>query len=240
MTHLHIPDGVLPPWLWLSGAAVAAMLVLLAARRMSKPRFARKLPLLSMTAAFVIVAMSIPIIPGYDIQLATVAGIILGPAGAVIAAFVVNLLLALVGHGGITVVGLNTIIFSAEMIGGWAVFRLLSRALSPALAGGIAAFLAMTASAGIMIGVVALGASVVGQVPLENLVVVGPHHHVGGAPLPAGGEIRSLSLARFATMVLALGALGWPLESMITAIVVRFAAKVKPDLVGLAPTHESV
>jgi cobalt/nickel transport system permease protein len=208
---------------------------------MSKPPFARKLPLLSMTAAFVIVAMSIPIIPGYDIQLAAVAGIILGPAATLIAAFVVNLLLALIGHGGITVVGLNTLILSIEMIAGWALFRLLSRMLSPALAGGISAFLAMTVSAGIMIGVVALGASTAGRVPLENVVVVGAPHHEGGGPSPhAGGEIRNLSLGRFAAMVLALGAVGWPLESFIAAVVIRFAARVKPDLVGLAPTYEPV
>ena len=240
MTHLHIPDGVLPPWLWLSGAAVAAILILVAARTLSKPPFARKLPLLSMTAAFVIVAMSIPVIPGYDIQLAAVAGIILGPAAAMIAAFVINLLLALIGHGGITVVGLNALILSAEMIAGWALFRVLSRALSPALAGGISAFLAMTVSTGLMIGVVALGASAVGQVPLENVVVIGAPHHEGGMQAAHGGELRNLSLRRFAAMVLALGAVGWPIESFISAVVIRFAARVKPDLVGLAPTYEPV
>jgi len=207
---------------------------------MSRPPFARKLPLLSMTAAFVIVAMSIPVIPGYDIQLAAVAGIILGPAAAMIAAFVINLLLALIGHGGITVVGLNALILSAEMIAGWALFRVLSRALSPALAGGISAFLAMTVSTGLMIGVVALGASAVGQVPLENVVVIGAPHHEGGIQVPHSGEIRNLSLRRFAAMVLVLGAVGWPIESFISAVVIRFAARVKPDLMGLAPTYEPV
>jgi cobalt/nickel transport system permease protein len=240
MAHLHIPDGVLPPWLWLSGAIVATILILLAARRMSKPPYGRKLPLLSMTAAFVIVAMSIPIIPGYDIQLAAVAGIILGPAAAIIAAFVINLLLALIGHGGITVVGLNTLILSAEMVAGWGFFRLVSRVLSPALAGGISAFVAMVMSAALMIGVVALGASAVGEVPIENVVVIGaPHHHQANQAAHAG-DIRNLSLRRFAAMVLVLGAVGWPIESFVSGVVIRFAARVKPDLVGLAPTYEPV
>jgi len=243
MTHLHIPDGVLPVWLWLSGAAVAAVFITAAARRMSRPPFARRLPLLSMTAAFMIVVMSLPIVPGgYDIQLAAVAGIILGPAAAVIAAFVVNLLLALIGHGGITVVGLNTIIMGSEMAAGWVLFRAFRSFLRPALAGGAAAFLAMVIGTGLMIGIVTLGLAAVGELPLEHIVVVGrAAHHPSHLAARAGeASLRNLSIARFAVLVLIVGSFGWTLESVISAIIVRFIARVKPDLVGLAPVHEPV
>jgi cobalt/nickel transport system permease protein len=243
MTHLHIPDGVLPVWLWLSGAGIAAILIIIAARRMSRPPFARKLPLLSMTAAFMIVVMSLPIVPGgYDMQLAAVGGIILGPAAAVIAAFIINLLLALIGHGGITVGGLNTIIMSSEMAAGWALFRIFRRVLSPGLAGGAATFLAMAIGAGVMIGIVSAGLAGVGEVPLEHIMVVGPaHDHAAHVARTAeSASLRNLSISRFAVLVVVVGSFGWLLESIMSAIIVRFAARVKPDLVGLAPTHESV
>lgn len=243
MTHLHIPDGVLPVWLWLSGAAIAAILIGIAARQMSRPPFARRLPLLSVTAAFMIVAMSLPIVPGgYDIQLAALGGIILGPVAAVIAAFVVNLLLALVGHGGITVVGLNTLIMASEMAAGWALFRVIRSVVSPAPAAGVATFLAMAVGTGAMIGTVMLGLAGTGEVPLEHITVVGEaHHHTGHVARTAqAAGLRSLSITRFAVMVLVVGSFGWVLEAVMTAIVVRFAARVKPDLVGLEPTHEPV
>jgi len=139
MTHLHIPDGVLPAWLWLGGAGVAAALIALAARIASGRDFRRRLPLLSIAAAFMVVSMSVPVIPAvYNVQLAAVVGIILGPALGVIAAFIVNLLLALVGHGGITIVGLNTLILGGEMLAAWVLFHLLRVALAPGVAGGVA------------------------------------------------------------------------------------------------------
>lgn len=242
MTHLHIPDGVLPAWLWLSGALVAVVLIIAAARRMSRPPFARRLPLLSMTAAFIIVVMNLPIVPGYDIQLAAVAGIILGPAEAVIAAFVVNLLLALMGHGGITVVGLNTIMMGSIMTAGWGLFRAFRSFLSPALAGGAAAFVAMVIGSGMMIGVASLGLAAVGELPMEEILVVGRAAHPP-APLAAHAaeaSLRNLSIARFATLVLIVGSFGWTLEAIMTAVIVRFVARVKPDLVGLAPAHEPI
>jgi len=242
MTHLHVPDGVLPVWLWLSGAALAAAIIAVASRIASGPDFRRRLPVLSMTAAFMIVAMSIPVIPAaYHVQLAAVAGIILGPALGMIAAFIVNLLLALVGHGGITTVGLNTLIVGSEVVAGWAFFRLFRAAVAPGVAAGAAAFLAMVIGAVIMIGVVALASPQARTLHLHEMLAVGETEHHAAQPEPgAGPGYENLSTSRFAALVVGLGAVGWLLEALVTGLIVRFAAGVKPDLVGLAAVHEPV
>ena len=54
-------------------------------------------------------------------------GIIVGPAMGFMAAFIVDFILALFGHGGITVVGLNTLVIGAECALGYWVFRGLVR-----------------------------------------------------------------------------------------------------------------
>jgi len=242
VTHLHLPDGVLPLWLWAGGLALAGVLIAIAARVAAGADFRRRLPTLSMIAAFMIISMSVPVIPAvYHVQLAALAGIVLGPASGVIAAFIVNLLLALVGHGGITVVGLNTLILGSEMLTAWALFRVLKRALAPGPAAGAAAFPAMVVGAAVMLGIIALASPQAGLVHLGEVTSFGERAHAGGlGPLHAGAPYAELSLRRFAWLVLGLGSLGWIVESVVTGLVVRFAARVKPDLVGLAPDYERV
>lgn len=243
MTHLHVPDGVLPVWLWLGGAGVTAVLVVIAARIASGSDFRRRLPLLSMTAAFMIVSMSIPVIPAvYHVQLAAVAGIILGPALGIIAAFTVNLLLALVGHGGITVVGLNTLVIGAEMVAAWALFGLLRRLLAPAAAGAAAAFLAMAVGAAVMIGLVGLASPQPGWLHLTHVTTAAAEEHAArhGGDAAQAAVYEHLSLRRFAALVIGLGFVGWLLEAAVTGLIVRFAAQVKPDLVRLSAAHERI
>ena len=131
MSHLHIPDGVLPLWLVLSGWAITLPVVWLASRRAAADRESmRKVPLLGVVAALVLVAMSTEVVPiAYHVNLTIVAGVLVGPWLSVIVAFVVVAMLALIGHGGVTVIGLNTVIIAAEMILGWALFRAFSAAL---------------------------------------------------------------------------------------------------------------
>ena len=66
-----------------------------------------------------LVGMSSEIIPiAYHINLTVLAGILLGPWLSIISAVIVNVMLALLGHGGVTVIGLNTLVISTEMIAG--------------------------------------------------------------------------------------------------------------------------
>ncbi|MEI8083168.1 MAG: energy-coupling factor ABC transporter permease, partial [Actinomycetes bacterium] len=164
MSHLHIPDGVLPWWLVLLGWAVALPVLWLASRRAGSDRASlRKVPLLGVVAALVLVAMSTEIVPiAYHINLTVIAGVLLGPWLSVVAAFIVVLMLALIGHGGVTVIGLNTVLIAVEMIVGWALFRALVRALGRRRTPWVAAVstvLALALSTTMLVGIVWLGGS---------------------------------------------------------------------------------
>ena len=102
MTHMHIPDGILPVWLWLSGLFLMA-LALASAWSASGPwTRRRKSPCSGAVSAVMLVAMSLEILPiAYHINFSVVAGILLGPALGFVAAFITNLILALMGHGGL-------------------------------------------------------------------------------------------------------------------------------------------
>ena len=111
MTHMHIPDFVLPVWLWVSGFVVMAAALWVSLVRLRSMDKKREIPLLGAISAAMIVAMSLEILPiAYHINLSVVAGILLGPSLGFVAAFIVNLMLALLGHGGVSVIGLNTLL----------------------------------------------------------------------------------------------------------------------------------
>src|SRR5512136_2187339 len=130
MSHIHIPDGVLPLWLVAAGWAITLALLFLIARRLSGPDMSRKLPQLGVVAALMLVGMSTEFVPiAYHVNLSVLAGIIVGPTMGFVVAFIVDLILALFGHGGITVVGLNTLIIGAECALGYTIFRGLYRVL---------------------------------------------------------------------------------------------------------------
>lgn len=220
MTHLHVPDGVLPVWLWVAGWIIAAGLVGFAARAARGRERARRIPLVGVVSALVLVAMSIEVVPiAYHVNLTVIAGVLLGPWLGIISAFVVATILALLGHGGVTVIGLNTVLFAAEVVLGWALFGVLARILGKrraAWAGGGATVVTLAATTGLLVAIVALA----------------------GTP-DAMGETAAISLGRFATVVFTLGPIGWALEAAVTAVVLGFVSRVRPDLVfrHAAPRH---
>lgn len=160
MSHIHIPDGVLPVWLWIGGWALALGLITLAARFGGRAGARRAVPLIGAVSALVLVAMSSEIVPiAYHINLTVVAGVLLGPWLGAISAFIVVLVLALLGHGGITVVGLNTLMIAAEMAIGWALVRGGVRLLGRSRVGvvsGVATVLTLAITTSLLVGVVAL------------------------------------------------------------------------------------
>ena len=121
----------------------------------------KRLPLLGMMAAAMVLGASVEIVPiAYHVNLTVISGILLGPSLIFLATLVVNVILALFGHGGITVIGLNTLILSIEGILGYYLFRLfwkIFKRLSPAVF--LATFLALLVSTFSMVGVVSLGTS---------------------------------------------------------------------------------
>lgn len=215
MTHMHIPDGVLPVWLWLSGIVVMAVVLGLCFYRARSMDMKIKVPLLGALSAAMLVGMSIPILPGYHINLTVVTGILLGPSLGMIAAFIVNFILSLLGHGGITVIGLNTLLLGSETVLGHAFFSAFRR-LPLFWRSLLATMLTLFITTGILIGIVAVS-------HLDPEVLHHGEEHAG--ELHRGG-----SLSAFALVVLSVGSIGWLIEAAITGAVVKFIAQVKPDL----------
>lgn len=163
MSHLHIPDGILPLWLIAAGWLGTAVLVAVSVWRAGRLDLRKQVPLVGAVAALMLVGMSSEIIPiAYHINLTVLAGILLGPWLSAITALVVMLMLALVGHGGITVVGLNTLVIAIEMTVGWALFRALVTAFGrrrSAVVAGASTVIALALSTTLMVGIVAVGGS---------------------------------------------------------------------------------
>jgi len=238
MSHIHFPDGVLPVWLWASGFIVVILIWAILLRFMKKEDLTRRLPLLGMMAAIMVLGASVEIIPiAYHVNLTIISGILLGPSLIFLATFVVNLILALFGHGGITVIGLNTLTLSIEGVLGYFLFRLFWRLLRRlTLAAFLATFLALVVSTFSMIGVVSLGTP-----HYEELI-----HEEGGKGMigfefgkekqghpKEGMTEKEINLGRFIAIILPLGFIGWVLEGIITSLIARYIQRLRPDLLRL-------
>jgi cobalt/nickel transport system permease protein len=254
VSHIHIPDGVLPIWLWLPGWLLALGLVFVAGRFAERADVRRKVPLLAVVSALMLVAMSSEIVPiAYHINLTVVSGVLLGPALSVIAAFIVQVVLAMLGHGGVTVLGLNTLIVSAEMVVGWALFRLFVGALGRARvrwATVIATVLTLALSTTLLVIIVALSGG--GAVAARDTGALDPASLTFANPFSAGvlrvglfsgGEHASMSsamsVARFAAVVYTLGSVGWVLEALVSAWILGYIASVRPALLWEGALKES-
>ncbi len=246
MSHIHIPDGVLPLWLVALGWLVTTVIVGLAVRHGSRADLGRRVPLLGAIGALMLVAMSSELIPiAYHVNLTVVAGILLGPSLSVVAAAIVVTLLALLGHGGVTVIGLNVMVIAAEMVVGCLLFRGLLRLMGrprASWAAGVATVVTLALTSTMLVGIVWLGGA--GAATRES-GALDPSTLRFESPL-AGGIFTNaivapetepevpdapLSVARFALMVYALGSIGWVLEAMITGAIVGYTAKIRPSLV---------
>ncbi|MCL4552632.1 MAG: energy-coupling factor ABC transporter permease [Candidatus Marsarchaeota archaeon] len=249
MGHIHIPDGVLPIWLVVAGWAVAAVVLGLAVYRLRGEDVRRKVPLLGVVAALMLVAMSTEIAPiAYHINLTVLAGILLGPALGIIAAFIVDLILALFGHGGVTVVGLNTITLGSEVVFGFLIFKGLVAVLrrfkwSPWVAGFVGTVLTLAISTSMLIGIVAASninpatARELGPVNPDTLAFTNPFERGVISNVIVGGEAKGeppaarISISTFAAIVYILGSIGWVIEGSIVALIVGFLGRARPDLV---------
>lgn len=253
MSHIHIPDGVLPVWLWLGGWLLALALVAVAARRAALPQYRRAVPLLGVVSALVLISMSSEIVPiAYHINLSVLAGVLLGPWLGAISAFIVVVLLALLGHGGVTVVGLNTLVIAAEMALGGALvrggLRAFRRRRAPVVAG-VATFVTLALSTTLLVGIVALAgagatARETGSLDPQTLEfrnpfsggafsigLFGGDEHEERSEGSASSASAELAVRRFATVVFVLGPPGWLLEALVTAGIVGFVVRVRPSLV---------
>lgn len=238
MSHLHFPDGILPVWLWVSAYAIVAVLLALSLWYVSRKGMGRTIPLIAVLSAMMVVGMSFEIIAlAYHINLAIPTALILGPAGMIVSAFVTNFFLALFGHGGMTVVGLNTLTLALEGIIGFVLFYYVVRISSLFWRGAIATFVALAVS---------------GVLVITLTVWVAPqeiaHQEEGGGLVrlelfPAGEEESvpaqeqeqpPADLWRFAAVALSLGAVGWALEALLSGFIIAYIGRVKPDLISVS------
>ncbi len=231
MSHMHIPDGVLPVWIVTAGWVVTALLLAFCIRRVSGIDLKRKIPLIGIISALMIVGMTLEIVPiAYHINLTVLAGIVLGPALAFISVFIADLIISMFGHGGVTVVGLNTVIIGAEAVLGYYLFQLFREVMadkSMFREAALAAFLSLFLGTLIMLGIIYLS-----QVSPEKIGDIG--HLVAGTGSDTNGpELleNGINFSRFAKTVFILCPLGWILESVITGLVVKYVFRVRPDLI---------
>lgn len=223
MTHMHIPDGILPAWLWISGFVLMGGFLAFVLFRLRAMDRRRNIPLLGAVSAAMLVAMSLEILPlAYHLNLSVVAGILLGPSLGFVAAFIVNVMLALMGHGGITVVGLNTILLGTEAVLGHTLFFFLPSRMPVFWRAAVATVLALCVATLLLIGIVALSGIDAAAFAHEHEQEQAHVHHAG----------VSATVRTFAGMVLLFGSLGWLVEGLITGAVIRFLARVKPDLLA--------
>ena len=212
MSHLHIPDGVLPVWLW-APALLVAVSLLVGSTRALLPAMPQRVAYQGALGALVLAAMAIEIPMGpfeYHLTLAGPIGVLLGAAAGFQVEFVASTMLAFVGHGGLTVIGLNALVLGTGVAFARPVYRTLSRARSQAFAMAGATAVAQAVSGVLWLLVMAIGV-----------------RSRGWAPDAAGGPARLGLLAAIAFPMWLVGVL---VEAAVGFGIARFLARVRPDL----------
>ncbi|MCK4257557.1 MAG: energy-coupling factor ABC transporter permease [Halanaerobiales bacterium] len=238
MSHIHIPDGVLPISWWVIGYLITAVILVVAIRKVENEDIRKSIPFLGVISALMLITMSIPVggLP-IHINLTILAGILAGPWLGFIAVFIVNTFLSFMGHGGITVVGLNCLVLGLEIFVGWGVFNILKKKvyLKDILSAGIAVMVALLISTSFM--VVIVGAS---QIGWEFAL---PHNHgdenhethdleVVQTESNLNTYLEEVSILGISGLVglMAIILIGIFMEVIVTIFIVRFFSKVRPDL----------
>jgi len=207
VSHLHIPDGVLPVPIW--GAAWAvALLVLVLSAMMSRRIRPQEIAYRGALGALLLAAMALTVPLGpveYHVGLIGPVGVLLGAAGAFEVLFIVSAILALAGHGGLTVIGLNALLLGA----GAAIARPIYLAVRPRTSPATALALASAASQAFA------GTAWVAVMAFALRGGAGPRH----AALPwAAGVAAALWIG------------GLVVETLVGRGLGRFLARVKPEL----------
>ena len=222
MSHIHLPDGIIPVWIWLPGYILSALLLAIAWRYCRSTADAGRFALVGMFSAVMVIVMAVPLPPfSFHFNLSVVAGIVLGPCLGLIAAAIVNFILALLGHGGITVIGLNTLVISTEMVTGYYTFRvLLRRGTLLYRAGFLATVAGLASGTAVSYGIIAAGSRWIDRALLAAAVRA-------GEPEAA----IYLNLKRLAIIMFGIGVAGWILEGLLSAAILASLYRIYPELI---------
>lgn len=209
MSHVHLPDAILPVWLWGPAWALAALLLFLGGRAL-RGSTAQSMAYQGSVGALALAAMAIEIPLGpieYHLTLAGPVGVLLGPVRAFQALFVANAMLAFVGHGGFTVIGLNALVLGSGAAIAHLVFGRVSSRRSPAASLAIATAVGQCATGALWLAIMAAALRL--------------------APV---SEVSNARLGLGAAIVLPLWGVGIAVESAAALGIGRFLARVRPDL----------
>ncbi len=237
MSHIHIPDGILPMWLVLVGWLLTSFFLFLSIKRVKKQEVARKLPYIGIVSAIMIVAMMLEIIPiAYHFNLSVIAGIILGPAMAFISVFVVDLIIAMFGHGGITVIGLNALVIGTEAVAGYYFFHFFVKTLKNiSNTYGYSAFIAticsLLVSCALMIGIVFASNLDPSTEKIEKINNQNVFLEKSDLIEHGHNHVHTIDASRFTKTVIPLSIIGWILEALITGFVIKYIHRIRSSLI---------
>lgn len=222
MSHLHITDGMLHWGLALVGFVGTFGIIAYIIMRTKKEELFNNIAKLGIMSALMLIVMSIPLGIPFHINLSILTALIIGPKLGFIAVLLVNFILATFGHGGITVVGLNTLIMGVEVFLGFYLFSFfLTKKIKWQYGLATAIIITLIVSASLMVAVVGLG-----QIdPALAFHSCGDHSH---EEVIADGDSH-LSYGRFALLVIGIVLIGAPIEALVILIIVKYFRKVRPD-----------
>jgi cobalt/nickel transport system permease protein len=222
VSHLHIPDGMLPPVVWILGLGVA-LAVLFASARATRTLGPQRIAYQSALGGIMLAVMAIPVpVVGFDycMTLAGPVGVLLGAAGGFQVAFVVTAILALMGQGGFTVVGLNALVMGAGAAVARPVYMALAGRMRAGSAMAWATAASQTLSSALWIALLLV------SVRLD--VHLGREHEVSEAlQFAKGGLLLAILLPMLAAAV--------TVESLLALGIARFLDRVRPDLLPETP-----
>lgn len=218
MSHLHITDDLLHWGFAIAGFALNFLIIGYILLTTKKEELFDNLAKLGIMSALMMIVMSIPLGFPFHINLSILTALILGPKLGFISVLLVNTILSTFGHGGITVLGLNTLILGAEVFIGYYLFSFfLSKGIKWQYGLASAIVIALLISASLMISVIGIGG-------IEPAAAYHTHEEE-----VLVGESIELSYGRFATLVIGIVLLGAPIEALVILIVVNYFRKVRPD-----------
>ena len=219
--HLHIPDGVLSPWVW-APALAASLLLLVVSTRARAAGGRQHVAYQGALGALTLAAMAIELPLGpleYHLTLIGPIGVLLGPAAAFEVLFAVNAILAMLGHGGFTVVGLNALVLGAGAALARPAYGALARRFPPGTSLALATAIAQAASGALWLAVIGYA--------LRGTAT-------------AGQPAAPARLGIVAGLAFPMWLVGIVVESVVAVGIGRFLARVRPDLLPGLPRAATV